>query len=227
MDSADSADRYVPDSVRQAVKVLIVGAFGVGKTTLVGSVSEIEPLRTEETVTGAAVGVDALAGVEDKRTTTVAMDFGRLTLNDRLVMYLFGAPGQRRYWGMWDGLAEGALGVLAVVDTRRLAESFEVLAELELRGLPFVVAVNRFPDSEDHPVAELRGALDLTGDTPVVTFDARDRASSIDALITLVQSISGGATGPAGTEGTDHPDEAARGPVAYAPRQGERLPAER
>lgn len=190
MVSADSADRYLPNTVRQAVKILVVGAFGVGKTTLVGSVSEIRPLRTEEQMTQASVGVDDMAGMSGKTSTTVALDFGRVTLNSRLVLYLFGTPGQRRFWDLWEGLAEGALGVLVLVDTRRLEDSFDVLEQLELRDLPFAVAVNTFPDSEEHSVAELRAALDLLEETPVVLCDARDRQSSADALITLVKYVS-------------------------------------
>uniref|UniRef100_A0AAU3GP67 ATP/GTP-binding protein n=1 Tax=Streptomyces sp. NBC_01401 TaxID=2903854 RepID=A0AAU3GP67_9ACTN len=190
MVSVGSADRYLPDTVQQAVKILVVGAFGVGKTTLVGSVSEIAPLRTEEVMTEASVGVDELAGLEEKTTTTVALDFGRITLSSRLVMYLFGTPGQRRFWDLWEGLAEGALGVLVLIDTRRLEDSFDVLEQLEIRGLPFAVAVNQFPDSEQYSEEELRGALDLLPSTPIVFCDARERVSSVDSLITLVQHVS-------------------------------------
>jgi signal recognition particle receptor subunit beta len=185
------AGRYLPDTVRQAVKILVIGAFGVGKTTLVGSVSEIVPLRTEEVMTQAGVGIDRLDGrMVNKTTTTVAMDFGRITVNERLVLYVFGAPGQRRFWDMWQGLMEGAIGALALVDTRRLEDSFDVLEQLELREMPFAVAVNCFPDSDTYTEDELRQALDLLPHTPIVMCDARDRRSSADALITLVEHVS-------------------------------------
>jgi uncharacterized protein len=189
MASAASSKRYLPSTVRKPVKILVVGAFGVGKTTLIGSVSEIVPLRTEETMTAVSAGVDDLAGLEHKTTTTVAMDFGRITIGPEVVLYLFGTPGQRRFWGLWDGLADGAVGALVLVDTRRLENSFEVLDQLEVykQGLPFAVAVNRFPDTLHHGRAELRQALDLLPGTPIVNCDARDRRSSLDALITLTE----------------------------------------
>jgi uncharacterized protein len=180
--------RYVASTVAQSVKILVVGAFGVGKTTLIGSVSEIAPLRTEETMTLASVGVDSLAGLDGKSTTTVAMDFGRITVSPEVVLYLFGTPGQRRFWDLWEGLAEGAVGALVLVDTRRIEDSFEVFDQLETRtGMPFAVAVNDFPGSPRYGTEQLREALDLLPDTPIVHCDAKNKESSAHALIRLVE----------------------------------------
>ncbi|MFD6415446.1 ATP/GTP-binding protein [Streptomyces sp. NPDC060194] len=181
----------LPDTTRAAVKIVIVGGFGVGKTTMVGSVSEIRPLTTEETMTQAGVGVDENRGVDDKTATTVAMDFGRISISDELVLYLFGTPGQERFWFLWNGLFEGALGAVVLVDTRRLQVSFEVIGRLEERGVPFVVAVNSFPDAPRHPVESLRAALDLADEVPMVDCDARQRASSRDTLLTLMRYLHG------------------------------------
>lgn len=179
----------LPASVTSAVKVVVVGGFGVGKTTLVGAVSEIRPLTTEETMTQASAGVDDIAGIERKSETTVAMDFGRITLNEELVLYLFGTPGQQRFWFLWNGLFEGALGAVVLIDTRRLEDSFDVMGRLEERGVPFVVAINAFPDAPSHPVSELRAALDIPDDVPVIDCDARNRVSSRDALLTLMRYL--------------------------------------
>ncbi|MFJ9608343.1 GTP-binding protein [Kitasatospora sp. NPDC101176] len=179
----------LPDSVTMAVKVVIVGGFGVGKTTLVGSVSEIRPLTTEETMTQAGVGVDDPTGVERKNSTTVAMDFGRISISDKLVLYVFGTPGQERFWFLWNGLFEGALGAVVLVDTRRLEVSFEVIGRLEDRGVPFVVAVNGFPEAPSYPLDELRGALDLPPEVPIIACDARSRESGRDTLMTLMRHL--------------------------------------
>lgn len=179
----------LPDTATAAVKIVIVGGFGVGKTTLVGSVSEIRPLTTEETMTEAGVGVDDDYGCAGKTATTVAMDFGRITITDQLVLYLFGTPGQERFWFLWNGLFEGALGAVVLIDTRRLEISFDVIGRLEERGVPFVVAVNEFPDAPRYPVTELRTALDLPPDVPIVHCDARIRASSRDVLMTLMRFL--------------------------------------
>ncbi|MCO6010132.1 ATP/GTP-binding protein [Actinoallomurus purpureus] len=190
MDSALVSDgTYVRDTVRTSVKVLIVGHFAVGKTTLVGTLSEIRPLRTEERMTQAGALVDDLAGVPDKQTTTVAMDFGRLTLSESLVLYLFGTPGQHRFTQLWHDLSRGALGALVLADTRRLEQSFDIMNFLEEQKLRYAVAINQFDDGPSFPEEELREALDLLPSTPLVTCDARDRASSTRALIALVEYL--------------------------------------
>ncbi len=190
MDSALASDRiYVRDTVRTSVKVLIVGHFAVGKTTFVGTLSEIKPLRTEELMTEASADVDDLAGVPEKKTTTVAMDFGRITLSDDLVLYLFGAPGQQRFTPLWKDLSTGALGALVLADTRRLEHSFDVMGLLEEQGLRYAVAINQFEDAPSFPEDEVREALDLLPETPLISCDARDHKSSAGALISLVQYL--------------------------------------
>ncbi|MFD5163088.1 ATP/GTP-binding protein [Streptomyces hawaiiensis] len=179
----------LPHTAQAAAKIVIVGGFGVGKTTMVGSVSEITPLTTEETMTQAGIGVDDNFGSASKTATTVAMDFGRISITDQLVLYLFGTPGQQRFWFLWNGLFEGALGAVVLVDTRRLEVSFDVMGRLEERGVPFVVAINSFPDAPRYAVEELRTALDLTPDIPIIECDARRRASSRDVLMTLMRFL--------------------------------------
>ena len=170
-----------------STKIVVAGGFGVGKTTLVGAVSEIVPLRTEALVTNESSGVDDLAATPLKSTTTVAMDFGRITLGDDLVLYLFGTPGQRRFWFMWDDLIRGAIGAVVIVDTERLDEAFAAIDYFEAKQLPFIVAVNEFDGARRFPVEEVREALALPLDTPVITIDARDRQSAKAALVRVTE----------------------------------------
>jgi uncharacterized protein len=169
------------------LKVVVAGGFGVGKTTLVGTLSEIPPLLTEEAMTTASIGVDHAEAVPGKRTTTVAMDFGRLTVAEDLILYLFGTPGQDRFWFMWDELARGSVGALVLVDLRRIEDCFPAVDYFENRRLPFVVAVNGFPGTDGFTPEAVRDALALTGETPVVWMDARDPATGLSTLITLVE----------------------------------------
>lgn len=170
-----------------ALKILIAGGFGVGKTTMVGSVSETQPLRTEEILTEEGVGIDDLSGVESKKTTTVAMDFGRITISDDVVLYLFGTPGQDRFWFVWDELTIGALGAVVIADTRRLADCFPSVNYFEQHGTPFVVAVNCFEGARRYRLDEVQLALNLDPDVPVLLCDVRRRESSKEILIALLQ----------------------------------------
>ena len=190
----DDSDRWdgPEGSAPAAVKFLIAGGFGVGKTTMVAAVSEVEPLRTEEYLTVASVGVDDVAGVADKDTTTVAMDFGRITVSPELVVYLFGTPGQERFWFMWDDLVLGALGAVVIADTRRLRASFGSIDFFENRGIPFVVSVNCFDGYQDRTVAEIREALDLDPRVPILMGDLRQRSVSRDVLLKLVDHLMDG-----------------------------------
>ncbi|MFJ9455786.1 GTP-binding protein [Kitasatospora sp. NPDC101447] len=172
-----------------AVKILIAGGFGVGKTTLVGSVSEVTPLRTEEYLTRASIGVDDLSGVDQKDTTTVALDFGRITVSPELVLYLFGTPGQERFWFMWNDLVNGALGGIVIADTRRLDTSFASIDFFESRGIPFVVAINCFHNTNTRTPDEIRAALDLDPQVPMLLGDVRERAFGRDLLLALVDHL--------------------------------------
>jgi len=173
-------------------KILVAGGFGVGKTTLVGAVSEVQPLRTEESLTRASVAFDDLSGVDSKTTTTVAMDFGRITFGGRLVLYLFGTPGQERFWFMWDELSYGALGAVVLADTRRLGDCFPSVDYFEKRGLPFVVAINCFDGAPHYDAEDVRIALDLDPRVPAVLCDARQPSSVKEVLITLVEHVLAG-----------------------------------
>ncbi|MEW2492781.1 GTP-binding protein [Streptomyces nodosus] len=178
------------DAAETGLKIVVVGGFGVGKTTLVRSVSEIRPLSTEEVMTQAGVGVDETGAVQSKTTTTVAFDFGRISLNEQMVLYLFGAPGQKRFWFLWDRLFSGTLGAVVLVDTRRMDDSWYAIDRLEHHRTPFVVAVNRFEDDPTrHSLEEIRQALALPDHVPLVECDARVRESGKDVLITLVDHL--------------------------------------
>lgn len=170
-----------------AIKILIAGGFGAGKTTLVGTASEIRPLRTETSFSEAGRAVDDTSGMASKESTTVAMDFGRITFQSNIVLYLFGTPGQKRFWFMWDGLARGAVGAIVLADTRRLTDCFGAIDFFEQRGTPFVVAVNCFDDAPRYGPARIRVALDLDPGVPIVLCDVRQRESAIQVLISIVE----------------------------------------
>ncbi|TDC77217.1 ATP-binding protein [Micromonospora sp. KC606] len=172
-----------------ALKILIAGGFGAGKTTLVSALSEVRPLQTEEVLTSVSIGTDDLSGVEGKTTTTVAMDFGRITITEDLQVYLFGTPGQDRFWFLWDELAFGALGAVVLADTRRLADCFPSIDYFEQRGIPFVVGVNHFAGARQFGTEAVRQALDIDPQVPVVLCDARDRQSAKMVLISLVEHV--------------------------------------
>jgi signal recognition particle receptor subunit beta len=193
MDYGVSDTPGAPASQHRAIKILLAGGFGVGKTTMVGAVSEIKPLRTEEPLTEGSMRSDSTAGVERKTTTTVAMDFGRISLRSDLVLYLFGTPGQQRFWFMWDELAIGALGAVVLADTRRLADSFPAIDYFERRDIPFIIALNHFDGARKYETQDVRVALDLDPGMPIIACDARSRDSAKQVLIALVEHVLMGA----------------------------------